>query len=75
MFLYFTNAFNSNTSQPESDSDLKRGKLATYLDFSQANNGKPALNRNIVIRKNTTEYPASILQAPLQQWSCMKTGI
>lgn len=42
MYLYFTNVFNSNTSKQESNSDLKRAKLPTYLDFSQANNGKPA---------------------------------
>lgn len=42
MYLYFTNVFHSNTSKQESNSDLKRAKLPTYLDFSQANNSKPA---------------------------------
>lgn len=51
MFLYFTNVFNSNASEQESTSDVKRAKLDTYLDFSLANNGKPVLNRNIVIRE------------------------
>lgn len=73
MFLYFTNVFNSNSSEQESNSDLKRAKVAMYLDFSQANNGKPALNGNIVIRRNAIEYSAFILQALLLQQPCMKT--
>lgn len=66
MLLYFINVFNSNTSEQKSNSDLKREKLATYFDFPQANNGKPALNRSVVIRRKAFEYSAFTWQDPLQ---------
>lgn len=48
-------------------------KLATYFDFPQANNGKPALNRSVVIRRKAFECFAFTLQDPLQLWPCTKT--
>lgn len=60
MFLYCSSVFHLNSSEGESNSDQKRAKLAMYFDFSQANDGKPALNRSIVIRRNAFEYSTFI---------------